>query len=209
MACISTTVRDISASATFFTYCVSLTRDTRLFASRAVVRHFVITRHAAEELRELQQAVVHELLSARPKGGFPDHGIAPAGSLEAYVTTNLWWHIRGATGDAPPARALVEHTDRAILECVALAMGEERVTATASAWEAEGDKLAAARLCWLGHTLAGRGACSHARAVDFVYRTADLLAAVASEETAAFEMEVLNYAWILDVRRACEPSPLV
>ena len=203
MACISTTVRDISASATFFTYCVSLTRDTRLFASRAVVRHFVITRHAAEELRELQQAVVHELLAARPKGGFPDHGIAPAGSLEAYVTTNLWWHIRGANGDAPPARALIEDEDRAILECVALAMGEERVTATASAWEAEGDKLGAARLSWLGNTLAGRGACSHARAVDFVYRTADLLAAVASEETAAFEMEVLNYAWILDVRRAC------
>ena len=181
----------------------------RPFAAHAVVRHFVITRHSAEELREAQQAVVHELLAARPKGGFPDHGIAPAGSLEAYVTTNLWWHIRGANGDAPPARALIEHEDRAILECVALAMGEERVTATASAWEAEGDKLAAARLCWLGHTLAGRGACSHARAVDFVYRTADLLAAVASEETAAFEMEVLNYAWILDVRRTCEPSPLV
>ena len=209
MACISTTVRDISASATFFTYCVSLTRDTRLFASRAVVRHFVITRHAAEELRELQQAVVHELLAARPKGGFPDHGTAPTGSLEAYVTTNLWWHIRGAMGDTPPARALIEHEDRAILECVALAMGEERVTATASAWEAEGDKLGAARLSWLGNTLAGRGACSHARAVDFVYRTIDLLAAVASEETAAFEMEVLNYAWILDVRRACEPCPLV
>ena len=173
------------------------------------MRHFVITRHSAEELREAQQAVVHELLAARPKGGFPDHGIAPAGSLEAYVATNLWWHIRGANGDAPPARALVEHEDRAILECVALAMGEERVTATASAWEAEGDKLAAARLCWLGHTLAGRGACSHARAIDFVYRTVDLLAAVASEETAAFEIEVVNYALILDVRRACEPSPLV
>ena len=181
----------------------------RPFAAHAVVRHCAITRHSAEELREAQQAVVHELLAARPKGGFPDHEIAPAGSLEAYVTTNLWWHIRGANGDAPPARALIEHEDRAILECVALAMGEERVTATASAWEAEGDKLGAARLCWLGHTLAGRGACSHARAVDFVYRTIDLLAAVASEETAAFEMEVLNYAWILDVRRACEPSPLV
>ena len=186
-----------------------MTRLPRPFAAHAVVRHCAITRHAAEELREAQQAVVHELLAARPKGGFPDHGIAPAGSLEAYVTTNLWWHIRGAIGDAPPARALIEHEDRAILECVALAMGEERVTATASAWEAEGDKLAAARLCWLGHTLAGRGACSHARAMVFVYRTATLLAAAASEETAAFEMDVVNYAWILDVRRACEPCPLV
>ena len=61
-----------------------------------------------------------------------------------------------ATADAgQPAPSLLSAPLRAILECVALAMGEERVTATASAWEAEGDKLGAARLCWLGRTLAG------------------------------------------------------
>ena len=100
--------------------------------ARTVVRHFVITRHSEEELRVLHQAVVDELLAARPADGFPDFGIAPAGSLEAYVATNLWWHVRGATGDAPPARALIEHPDHAILESVALAMGEERISAIAS-----------------------------------------------------------------------------
>ena len=153
-----------------------MTPVPRPFAAHAVVRHFVITRHSTEELREAQQAVVHELLAARPKGGFPDHGIAPAGSLEAYVTTNLWWHIRGAMGDTPPARALIEHADHAILESVALAMGEERISAIASAWEAEGDKLGAAKLYWVGTMLTGRGVIPRARGDDFVFRAADLLA---------------------------------
>ena len=173
----------------------------RPFAAHAVVRHFVITRHSAEELREAQQAVVHELLAARPKGGFPDHGIAPAGSLEAYVATNLWWHIRGAMGDTPPARALIEHADHAILESVALAMGEERISAIASAWEAEGDKLGAAKLYWVGAMLTGRGVIPRTRGDDFVFRAADLLAAVGSDETAEFEITVLNRAFNSDVRR--------
>ena len=110
------------------------------------------------------------------------------GSLEAYVATNLWWHIRGAMGDTPPARALIEHADHAILESVALAMGEERISAIASAWEAEGDKLGAAKLYWVGTMLTGRGV-QRGRGDDFVFRAADLLAAVGSDETAEFEMD--------------------
>ena len=165
------------------------------------MRHFVITRHSDDELRSLQQAVVDELLAARPPGGFPDYGVAPAGSLEAYIATNLWWHIRGAMGDAPPTRVLVEHEDRVILESVALAMGEERITATARAWEAEGDQLGAAKLCWLGHMLAARGVISCTQECDFVYRAVDLLGAIGLEETAAFEVIVLSKAFNCEVRR--------
>ena len=165
------------------------------------MRHFVITRHSQEELRDLHQAVVDELLAARPADGFPDFGIAPAGSLEAYVATNLWWHVRGATGDAPPARALIEHPDHAILESVALAMGEQRISAIASVWEAEGDKLGAAKLYWAGVMLTGRGVIPRTRGDDFVFRAADLLAAVGSDETAEFEITVLNRAFGADVRR--------
>ena len=161
----------------------------------------MITRHSQEELRDLHQAVVDELLAARPADGFPDFGIAPAGSLEAYVATNLWWHVRGATGDAPPARALIEHPDHAILESVALAMGEQRISAIASVWEAEGDKLGAAKLYWAGVMLTGRGVIPRTRGDDFVFRAADLLAAVGSDETAEFEITVLNRAFGADVRR--------
>ena len=169
--------------------------------ARTVVRHFVITRHSEEELRVLHQAVVDELLAARPADGFPDFGIAPAGSLEAYVATNLWWHVRGATGDAPPARALIEHPDHAILESVALAMGEQRISAIASVWEAEGDKLGAAKLYWAGVMLTGRGVIPRMRGDELVLRAADLLAAVGSDETAEFEITVLNRAFGADVRR--------
>ena len=59
----------------------------------------------------MQQAVIDELMAARPPGGFPTVENAPEGTLEAYVASNLWWHVRGAMGDAPPAKVLVEHED--------------------------------------------------------------------------------------------------
>ena len=43
----------------------------------------------------MQRAVIDELLAARPPGGFPTIENAPEGSLEAYVASNLWWHVRG------------------------------------------------------------------------------------------------------------------
>ena len=86
-------------------------------------------------------------------------------------------------------------------QVTALAMGEERISAIASAWEAEGDKLGAAKLYWVGTMLTGRGVIPRARGDDFVFRAADLLAAVGSDETAEFEITVLNRAFNSDVRR--------
>ena len=80
-------------------------------------------------------------------------------------------------------------------------MGEQRISAIASVWEAEGDKLGAAKLYWAGFMLTGRGVIPRTRGDDFVFRAADLLAAVGSDETAEFEITVLNRAFGADVRR--------
>ena len=64
----------------------------------------------------------------------------------ADIAGNLWWHIHGALGDERPSKALIMHEDRAIQESIALAMGQERIDATASAFEAEGDQLSACLL---------------------------------------------------------------
>ncbi len=90
------------------------------------------------------------------------------------------------------------HEDRAIQESIALAMGQECIHATASAFEAEGDQLSAAKLCWIGDGLQRRGMIPRERGYDFVYRAASLLEACASDATHDFELEVLNQAFAMD-----------
>ena len=144
----------------------------------------------------MQQAVIDELLAARPSGGFPTIENAPEGSLEAYVASSLWWHVRGAMGDAPPAKVLVEHEDEAIRQSVALALGKERLEESVRARETEGDMLGAARLSWLGCALGARGMLAKPEVDEFVWRAVSLLQACASEETLEFELEVLNRAFL-------------
>ena len=148
----------------------------------------------------MQQAFVDELLAARPSGGFPTVENAPEGSLEAYVASNLWWHVRGAMGDAPPAKVLVEHEDEAIRQSVALALGKERLAECVRARETEGDMLGAARLSWLGCALGARGMLAKPEVDEFVFQTVSLLQACASEETLEFELDVLNRAF------TCNPT---
>ena len=116
----------------------------------------------------------------------------------ADIAGNLWWHIRGALGDGRPSKALIMHEDRAIQESIALAMGQERIDATASAFEAEGDQLSAAKLCWIGDGLQRRGMIPREAGYDFVFRAASLLEACASDVTRDFELEVLNQAFAMD-----------
>ena len=160
-----------------------------------IVRHFAITRHSDEQLRALQQAVVDELLAARPTGGFPDLAHAQKGSLEEYVASNLWWHVRGSMGDGPPSKTLVDHEDDTIIHSVALAMGKDRIHETVSAWERDGDQLGAAKLCWAGHMLGVLGLISTDETANFLFRAVPLLEACASDETRNFELLVLNKAY--------------
>ena len=148
----------------------------------------------------MQQAVIDELMAARPPGGFPTVENAPEGTLEAYVASNLWWHVRGAMGDAPPAKVLVEHEDEAIRQSVALALGKERLEESVRSRETEGDILGAARLSWLGCALGARGMLAKPEVDEFVFQTVSLLQACASEETLEFELDVLNRAFV------CNPT---
>ena len=119
---------------------------------------------------------------------------APAGSLEWYVASHMWWHIRGAMGELPPAKALLDHQDRAILEAVAIAMGRERIDAVSSAWEADGDFGGAAKLCWIGHMLRARGVFGMSEEIDYIFRAAELLVSADSDELVVLELEVLHKA---------------
>ena len=164
-----------------------------------IVRHFVITRHTDDTLRAMQRNVVDALLAARPAGGYPDH--APDGSLESYVATSLWWHIRGSIGaDDAVSMDLIENKDNAVKSSLALAMGKERLEKTVRSWEDKGDKLAAAKLCMIGRMLLDRGQISMGEHNELVYRAVDLITAVSSDETIEFEMEVLKCSAFLDVR---------
>jgi len=164
-----------------------------------IVRHFVITRHSDEQLKALQQRVLDELLAARPSSGFTQTSHMTEGSLEKYVSHNLWWHIRGALGDAAPPMSLVDHEDRAILESVALALGKGRIETTVHVWVEEGRPLDAAKLAWVGSMLASRGVISSAAMDEFVFLAAGLLAANASDATVEFETNVLTKAFSCDV----------
>ena len=97
-------------------------------------------------------------------------------------------------GDMPPAKALLDHPDFAVVESVAMACGAERMETHISAWEAEGDQLSAAKLAWHGTRLMQRGLIPISRQIDFVYRAASLLAACASDETRNLEIAVLTQA---------------
>lgn len=164
-----------------------------------IVRQFVLSRHSDADLIAMQRQVVAELLAARPARGFPEAGASSEGSLEAYVARSLWWHLRYVLSAAPPDRQLVDHQDRVVLEAVALAMGSERLADTSRAWEAAGDTLGAAKLSWIGRLLITHRAISTAQEFDFVFRAADLLRRIASDDTVAFETEVLTKAFVCDV----------
>ena len=102
-------------------------------------------------------------------------------------------------GDMPPAKALLDHPDFAVVESVAMACGAERIETHISAWEAEGDQLSAAKLAWHGTRLMQRGLIPISRQIDFVYRAASLLAACASDATRNLEIAVLTYAFCCDM----------
>ena len=152
-----------------------------------IVDHFAITRHSDDKLRQMQQAVVDELLGMRPDDGFPNVDSARDGTLSlcvlpapvctpacdysiltrADIAGNLWWHIRGALGDGRPSKALIMHEDRAIQESIALAMGQERPTQPRVRSRRRAHQLSAAKLCWIGAGLCGRGMIPHAASWAF------------------------------------------
>ena len=72
-------------------------------------------RQGGGELRLVKGRTMRDaLLAARPAGGYPDH--APDGSLESYVATSLWWHIRGSIGaDDAVSMDLIENKDNKII----------------------------------------------------------------------------------------------
>ena len=161
-----------------------------------IIRHYVISTYAADELRALQQLVVDELLAARPRDGFSTFYDCVPNSAASYTVSSIWWHIRGAT--ETPADGLLCHSDLPILENVAIAFGEAALTALAEQKEEGGDLVGAAHCHWVAGTLASRGSMAVKEAVGHKYRAAEILQKASpdgphsNEADAAFELHVLR-----------------
>ena len=161
-----------------------------------IVRDYVISQHAAPELRALQHEVVKAVLAARPEpDGFGD--CAPAGTFEGYIARRLYWHIRGALADSdePPDAWLIHHPDAVIKLSAATAFGFANLEALSAAKEAAGELVHAAKVAFEASSLKQ---ISPAVRDDLVYRAAALLETANDPTAAAIESTVLLAAWAMD-----------
>ena len=142
-----------------------------------IVRDYVISKHAGEELKVLQHQVVKALLGARPEGGFPTAEHSTSGSFEGYVARHLSWHIGGAlavTGaamEAPPESWIAHEEDEAVLRAVALATGHDNLLMWTETAEAAGEHLRAAQYLYVASKLGDLGRVDAQCFSDTLYRS--------------------------------------